>query len=188
MVMAHIRYATIGNVDYVNCHPYSKRDVSGRRWLLIHNGTIFSYDKLDKYVHLQAGETDSERILLYIIDEINQQTNLLGRGLKAQERFKVLDEIIPDMAKNNKLNLLIWDGEVLYAHTNLKGSLYYSLKEDSVFISTRPLELAGWKPLKFTTLLGFKHGHLHYTGTTHNNEYIETEENLRFLYQVFANL
>jgi glutamine amidotransferase len=188
MVMAHIRYATIGNVDYVNCHPYSKRDNTGRRWILIHNGTIFSCDKLNKYVHLQMGETDSERILLYIVDEINKKFERLGRELTTKERFEMLDALISEIAYNNKLNLIIWDGELLYAHTNMKDTLYYTSKENSVFISTRPLELTGWTSLKFTTLVAFKDGNLKYTGKTHNNEYIETEENLRFLYQAFANL
>ena len=46
---AHIRYATIGNVDYKNSHPYTGKDRSGRRWTLIHNGTIFDYPPLNKY-------------------------------------------------------------------------------------------------------------------------------------------
>ncbi|MGN1132243.1 MAG: class II glutamine amidotransferase [Ruminococcus sp.] len=188
MVMAHIRYATIGNVDYVNCHPYSKRDNSGRRWVLIHNGTIFSYDKLNKYIHLQRGETDSERILLHLVDEINAKASLVGRELSANERFKVLDNAISEMSAGNKLNLIIWDGEFMYAHTNLKKSLHYCYKDNSVCISTRPLELTGWKELPFTQLLSFKDGKPVNKGKVHNNEYIETEENLRFLYQVFSNL
>lgn len=188
MVMAHIRYATIGNVDYVNCHPYSKRDGSGRLWVLIHNGTIFNYNKLNKYIHQQKGETDSERILFHIIDEINIKSTLLGRDLKAKERFDVLNDIVCEMAVGNKLNLIIWDSEYMYAHTNLRGSLNYCLKENSICISTKPLELTGWKELPFTQLLSFRDGKFMNKGTIHSNEYIETEENIRFLYQVFSNL
>lgn len=67
-ILAHIRYATIGNVEYRNCHPYSKRDKFSRRWTLIHNGTIFDYPPLNKFLRIQRGDTDSERILLYIIE------------------------------------------------------------------------------------------------------------------------
>ena len=30
IMLAHIRYATIGNVEYKNCHPFSVRDNTGR--------------------------------------------------------------------------------------------------------------------------------------------------------------
>ena len=67
---AHIRYATIGNVEFKNCHPYSEEDNTGRRWTLIHNGTIFQYEPLNVYVKEQSGDTDSERILMHIINQI----------------------------------------------------------------------------------------------------------------------
>ena len=72
--LAHIRLATIGNVEQDNCHPFTAVDNSGRTWTLIHNGTIFESDNIGKYVFLQKGETDSERILLYIVDSINKKS------------------------------------------------------------------------------------------------------------------
>ena len=62
--LAHIRNATIGNIDYSNCHPFTYKDQQGRTWTLIHNGTIFNGKLLNKYVDIQNGDTDSERILL----------------------------------------------------------------------------------------------------------------------------
>ena len=50
LMLAHIRYATIGNVEYKNCHPFTGRDNTGRRWTLIHNGTIFDYPPLNSYI------------------------------------------------------------------------------------------------------------------------------------------
>ena len=70
--LAHIRYATIGNIDYNNCHPFIAKDQQGRTWTLIHNGTIFNGKPLNKYADFQNGDTDSERILLYLVDQINQ--------------------------------------------------------------------------------------------------------------------
>lgn len=70
--LAHIRYATVGNIDYNNCHPFIAKDQQGRTWTLIHNGTIFNGKPLNKYADFQNGETDSERILLYLVDQINQ--------------------------------------------------------------------------------------------------------------------
>ena len=87
--LAHIRLATVGNEDYDNCHPFTAVDHSGRSWTLIHNGTIFESDKLNRYVFRQKGETDSERILLYIVDQINEATAKAKRELSAEELEKV---------------------------------------------------------------------------------------------------
>lgn len=123
-VLAHIRYATIGNVEYANCHPYSIKDISGRRWTQVHNGTIFDYRPLEKFVRYQSGDTDSERILLYLVEKINRAQVLRKRPLSGEERFRLLDDIIGSMSRGNKLNLLIYDGEYMYVHTNYADSLF----------------------------------------------------------------
>lgn len=187
-VMAHIRYATIGNVDYRNCHPYTRKDATGRRWTMVHNGTIFDYGQLDKYFRLQDGDTDSERILMYIVDKINDKTRQLQRGMEAEERFLLLDEMISDMAKDNKLNLIFYDGEYTYVHTNYENSLYYLEKSGSVMFSTQPLSDEEWKAVPFTTLLAYRNGTLIFKGRNHGNAYLDNEENMRFLYQAFSNL
>lgn len=187
-VFAHIRYATVGNVDYHNCHPYTRKDKSQRRWTMVHNGTIFDYSRLDKYFKLQNGDTDSERILMYFVDKVNEKIQEQGKALSPEERFCLLEEIISDMAKGNKLNLLLYDGEYTYVHTNYKNSLYYLEKEDSVIISTQPLSREDWKPVPFTTLLVYQNGRQIFAGTSHGNEYQDNEDNLKFLYQTFSNL
>ncbi|MCH5265412.1 MAG: class II glutamine amidotransferase [Lachnospiraceae bacterium] len=187
-VFAHIRYATIGNVDYRNCHPYTRKDSTGRRWTQVHNGTIFDYGQLDSYFKLQEGDTDSERILMYLVDKINGKMEELGRKPKARECFSLLDGIISDMAKGNKLNMMLYDGEYMYIHTNYKNSLYYLEKDGSVLFSTQPLSTENWKPVPFTTLLVYCDGKLVFTGTNHGNEYIDNEENLKLIYQAFSNL
>lgn len=185
---AHIRYATIGNVEYKNCHPYTKKDRNGRNWTLVHNGTIFHYQPLDRYVRLQNGDTDSERILLYLVDLINQEERRLKRSMEAEERFRLLDAVIADMAKENKLNLLLYDGELYYVHTNYANSLYELEKENRVLFSTVPLGGEAWNPVRFTTLLAYQKGQLLFEGTNHGNEYKDSEENMRFLYRIFSDL
>lgn len=185
---AHIRYATIGNVYYKNCHPYTGKDRSGRRWTMVHNGTIFEYAPLHSYINVQQGDTDSERILLYIIDQMNENMILRKRELNEKERFQLLDSIVQEMAKGNKLNFMIYDGEIMYVHTNLANSLYRLEKEEQAFFSTRPLTEENWQPVPFTTLLAYRDGRQLFQGTNHGNEYIESEENLKFLYQIFSNL
>lgn len=71
LLIAHIRYATKGAVSIENTHPFYMSDISGREWVLAHNGTIFESEELSAFVHDQQGETDSERILLYLVERLN---------------------------------------------------------------------------------------------------------------------
>ena len=185
---AHIRYATIGNVEYRNCHPYTKKDKSGRWWTLIHNGTIFDYAPLNKYVSIQNGDTDSERILLYLVELVDQEERRLQRTLDAKERFWLLDSVIAKMAEGNKLNLMLYDGELFYVHTNYQDSLYELEKENQFLFSTSPLSQEAWQPVTFTTLLAYQNGKRVLTGTNHGKEYKDSEENMKFLYSIFSNL
>ena len=185
---AHIRYATIGNVEYRNCHPYTKKDKSGRWWTLIHNGTIFDYALLNKYVSIQNGDTDSERILLYLVELVDQEERRLQRPLDAKERFWLLDSVIAKMAEGNKLNLMLYDGELFYVHTNYQDSLYELEKENQFLFSTSPLSQEAWQPVTFTTLLAYQNGKRVLIGTNHGKEYKNSEENMKFLYSIFSNL
>lgn len=186
--LAHIRYATIGNVEYKNCHPYIKKDRSGRKWTLIHNGTIFDFPPLNKYVEIQNGDTDSERILLYLVELIDQREKELQRSMNEEERFLLLDSAIAEMAKGNKLNLIFYDGELFYVHTNYAYSLYKLDKEEQILFSTKPLSREAWYPETFTTLVAYRQGKRVFTGTDHGNEYKDNEENMKFLYSIFSGL
>ncbi|MGM9649308.1 MAG: class II glutamine amidotransferase [Butyricicoccaceae bacterium] len=187
-VLAHIRYATIGNLEYANCHPYTATDSTGRQWTLIHNGTIFDYPQLSEYISIQQGSTDSERILLYLIDCMNRKTKENGAPLDKRQRFELLDSVVCDMAAGNKLNLMIYDEELLYVHTNYAHSLYFMQQDDVVVITTQPLSRGEWLPVPFTTLLAYSDGALLYTGTEHGQEYIEQPEHLKLLYLAFAQI
>jgi glutamine amidotransferase len=126
--------------------------------------------------------------LLYLVDQVNARARELGRALEPEERFRLLDEIVSDMAKGNKLNLLLYDGEYTYVHTNYKDSLHYLKKEDGMLFSTQPLSEEEWKPVEFTTLLVVYNGKLVFSGNNHGNEYVDNEENMKFLYQAFSGL
>ena len=120
--LAHIRLATVGKMEYANSHPFILRDNLNRAWTLAHNGTIFDGTKTDAYTAAQEGSTDSERILYYLVDQVNQRQSALNRELTARERFALIDELIGGLAPNNKLNLTLYDGELLYVHSNYADS------------------------------------------------------------------
>lgn len=186
--LAHIRLATIGNVERDNCHPFTATDNRGRKWTLIHNGTIFESSKLNKYIFLQKGETDSERILLYIIDRVNEYSKRLNRPLTAEERFDILDEAVCGSSPKNKLNLLIYDGEILYVHTNFRNSLYCRRDENGITFCTQPLSKGIWGNVPFTTLLGYRNGEHIFTGNNHGNEYFFDPAAYKPLYMAYAGL
>ena len=187
-LLAHIRLATIGNMEYVNSHPFVKQDTSGRRWTLVHNGTIFDYPALSPYQYQQKGGTDSERILLYLVDQIDQKQAELGRAMDAAERFEFLGPLIADMARGNKLNLIIYDGESMYVHTNYANSLYVREDGETALFCTVPLIVGRWEPVPFTSLCVYQEGKRVFQGQPHGHEYVVNESDMQFLFSAFANL
>jgi glutamine amidotransferase len=174
-LLAHIRKATVGKVNNENCHPFTRNDKNGRQWVLIHNGTIFSGMELITYMQKQNGNTDSERILLYIIDQINLAIDEKGYPLNQEERINVIEKVINTLSHRNKLNLLIYDGENFYVHTNMKDTLYYKNDNGTIF-STTPLDDGVWNNVPMCTLQVYQEGKLIYTGKSHNNEYVLSTE------------
>lgn len=170
VVLGHIRYATIGKICNENCHPYTAKDRFNRQWTLIHNGTIYSGTQLLPYIGIQKGNTDSERILLYIINKVNLQNT----NPTSYERFHILDTIVCEISYRNKLNLIIFDGEQLYVHTNMEKTLYQKEQNGNIFFSTTPLDNFGWSPVQMNTLLVFKDSSLKYVGKSHNHTFVDT--------------
>lgn len=185
-MIAHIRLATRGSIQYENTHPFVMRDSENRPWTLAHNGTIFEGDVLDSYAGTQIGQTDSERILAFIIDKVNRAQE--KRKLSEEERFCLLDKLISEIAPENKLNLLIYDGELMYVHTNYKNSLYFCKKDDGVVISTRPLDYDDWRNVPMNTLIAYQSGKQVYSGICHQHEFFDNEEKFRMLFLDYANL
>lgn len=178
---AHIRLATMGYMDSFNCHPFSRIDNSGRTWTLIHNGTIFKYEPLNRYISKQIGETDSERILLFIIDKINEAQDEKNAPLNEEECFRLLEGIIRDLSDGNKLNIMLFNGEYMFVHANYKKSLYYLQEHDSIFMSTRPLSDENWNEFPINKVISLKNGEVYRRGRTHGYEYEITEEHFNFI-------
>ena len=180
-MMAHIRLASVGRMLWANSHPFAKHDNYGRSWTLEHNGTIFNFPALDKYIEVQEGQTDSERILLYLVDKIDERQNELQRALTEQERFAYMEEHITTLSINNKLNLLIWDGENMYVHTNYANTLYMLRQsDDTVLFSTQPLTDEDWQPVPFLRLLVFRDGKQVFEGESRSQQYFDPEENYEY--------
>ena len=173
VALAHIRFATVGAIGFENCHPFTRIDSYGREWTLIHNGTIFSGIHLIPYEEKQKGRTDSERVLLYLLDCMEQVAQEKGAPLNVRERSKVMEQVVKDLSPRNKLNLLLYDSEQLYVHTNMKDTLFHAQQGETCFFVTAPLENDfAWKCLPLNTLQTYQNGALTYTGTPHPHEFI----------------
>lgn len=175
-VFAHIRLATVGEIISPNCHPFIEADDNNRSWMLIHNGTIFDFPELDKYKERENGDTDSERILLYIIDKVNEFEKNKGGLSTIKERFNLLVDIVGDLSKNNKLNLMIYDGDLTYIHSNMRDSLFYLKNEEGFMIASTPLDDdVNWKPVELNKLFGLIDGNIIFESSEHDNEFVQTE-------------
>ena len=177
-VFAHIRLATVGEIISPNCHPFTEADDNNRSWMLIHNGTIFDYPELDAYIDQESGDTDSERILLYIIDRVNEFERRKGGLSTIKERFHLLTQIVRDLSKNNKLNLMIYDGDLTYIHSNMRDSLYYLKNDEGFLVASTPLtDDENWLPVELNKLFGLIDGKIIFESEEHENEFVLTEEN-----------
>ena len=186
--LAHIRRATIGQVEYENTHPFAGKDVSGRTWTLVHNGTIFEADKLVKYQYTQKGSSDSERVLLYIIDRVNKLLEEELNGFDVNARIELIEEIARELSEGNKLNFILSDGEYMYVHKNADGTLYTRQEDGYALFSTKPLDSGHWDEIRDNTLLVYNQGKLVHTGKQHEFTYVEDPERMRLIYLAYSGL
>jgi Predicted glutamine amidotransferase len=186
--MAHIRKATVGEVKFDNTHPFIKRDEVGRTWVLVHNGTIFESPAVDAYHSFQVGDTDSERVLLYIVDHVNKYYEREQNSFDANERIRLIDKLIHKIVPGNKLNIMLYDGDYFYVHKNEAGTLFKSEKPGSVVFSTYPLTPQGWEEVQQNTLFVYKDGELIYTGSQHEYTYVHDEEKMKLVYLDYSGL
>ena len=172
--VAHIRFATVGSIKQVNCHPFEGTDISGRLWTMAHNGTVYSAKNTYRYLDAQQGDTDSERLFMAFLEMMNDK---LAKGdLSERQRFKAVNDFITENAPRNKLNLILYDGDLMYAHKNLKNTLSYKQSGDGVFISTQPLDNGEWKPFPMAQVIAFRAGKEVYRGKPHKGIFVPTLE------------
>lgn len=155
------------------CAP-STAPISAAAWTLAHNGTILASTELERFRSEQTGSTDSERILLYLVSKIDEATAAADHALTADERFRVVDEVVRTLCVNNKVNLLVHDGEQFYAHCNFADSLHVCRDERGVFFSTHVLTRGAWTQLPLNTLVAYAPHKLTRVGRKHNGESFQT--------------
>ena len=123
-----------------------------------------------------------------MLDKLNAFIRQKGSPLDEDERFSVLEEMTTDLSPENKLNLLIYDGDILFLHNNCKDSLYIRKGDETVTVSTKPLSHEPWEHAPFTRLAAYKDGQLRRMGKSHGQEYIPDPESIKLLYLMYSHL
>ena len=104
---AHIRFSTAGRLCEENCHPFRGEDISGRDWTLIHNGILFNEELLASYDLKEAGDTDSERAMLFLLDVLDEAALRSFGVLDFSTTFSALSGAIGQISNLNRLNLIL---------------------------------------------------------------------------------
>ena len=111
-VIAHIRKATEGRVALENCHPFV-RELWGRYWVFAHNGNLKAYAPRLHGAFRPVGDTDSERAFCWLMQELAKAHASVPT---VEELSCTLRELLPQPARHGTFNLLLSNGQALWAH------------------------------------------------------------------------
>ncbi|MFO1273060.1 MAG: class II glutamine amidotransferase [Rubrivivax sp.] len=115
-VIAHIRKATQGRVALENSHPFV-RELWGRYWVCAHNGDLKGFRPRLHGAFRPVGDTDSEHAFCWIMQELAKaHAGVPG----VEELTRTLGELLPQPAAHGTFNLLLSNGQALWAHATTK--------------------------------------------------------------------
>ena len=115
-VIAHIRKATQGRVALENTHPFV-RELWGRYWVFAHNGDLKDFCPRLHGAFRPVGNTDSELALCWLMQELAKAHASVP---SVQELSCTLRELLPQPARHGSFNLLLSNGQALWAHCSTK--------------------------------------------------------------------
>ncbi len=153
IAVAHLRKASTGGVRTEDTHPFAAGG-----WLFCHNGTLFEHQRLPLHTHQPDGGTDSERLFLYLLE---QMAGDIEEGVRRTvETTRGL--------RYSSLTFLLTDGRVLVAYRDVgqpdgatlkESRRYYTLyalfRADMCIVCSEPMSFCGqsWKQLDDGELL-----------------------------------
>ena len=122
-IVAHIRKATQGRVALENTHPFV-RELWGRYWVFAHNGDLKGFEPKLHAAFRPVGDTDSERAFCWLLQELAKN----HAALPSVEALTVtLRELLPQVARHGSFNVLLSQGDALWAHASTK--LHWLVRE-----------------------------------------------------------
>jgi glutamine amidotransferase len=115
-VIAHIRKATQGRIALENTHPFV-RELWGRYWVFAHNGDLRGFRPRLHAAFRPVGDTDSEHAFCWLMQELAKS----HAGVPTvQELTFTLRELLPQPAAHGTFNLLLSNGQALWAFCSTK--------------------------------------------------------------------
>jgi predicted glutamine amidotransferase len=115
-VIAHIRKATQGRVALENTHPFV-RELWGRYWVFAHNGDLKDFRPRLHAAFRPVGDTDSERAFCWLMQEMAKAHAAVP---DVAELTLTLRELLPQPAAHGSFNLLLSNGQALWAHCSTR--------------------------------------------------------------------
>lgn len=148
-MMAHIRYATQGQVELANVHPFS-REMWGINWCLAHNGDVPMFktkgelpwigsEKKGDQAYYPVGDTDSEALFCAILNALKDKFDTLPSLPVLHATLQdLMEEIVQYAPEETILNCLITCGpHVLWVYSwpgsrpgsSVWNGLHYTVRE-----------------------------------------------------------
>jgi glutamine amidotransferase len=152
--IAHVRLATVGNVQRENTHPF----VRGR-WCFAHNGTIRDTDFLARSTSRsrldeRQGSTDSELLFAYLLSRLDDDS-LSDKPACARTDRAITEAVVAVTHRKDvgSLNFVLCDGRTLFVH-RLGRTLSVHQEPQCFFAASEPWsDEYPWNTIREHTLL-----------------------------------
>ncbi len=141
-VVAHVRRATQGEVNTLNCHPFQYG-----RWIFAHNGDVPNFDEVRPALcervapvlrRFVLGDTDSEIVFHLLLTHLQQRFPLERRGTPIEDVVDAARRTVDDIyelwaragggEQRPLLSFVLTDGELVVAHQGGKELRYSTFK------------------------------------------------------------
>ncbi len=156
LLVAHVRKRTVGEVSFVNTHPFRRGD-----WVFAHNGTIDQATALQAGIAstgvMPIGNTDSELLFAFLMARLASHPAALSSRIMTD---MVLARAVADLANMPSLGtatFVLSDGVSLYAYRH--GCPMYLLERraqgrlEAILVASEAITAEAWTAVPERTLL-----------------------------------
>ena len=93
------------------------RELWGRYWVFAHNGDLKNFQPRMHAAFRPVGDTDSERAFCWLMQELAKAHASVP---SVEELTRTLRELVPTIAGHGPFNLLLSNGQALWAHASTR--------------------------------------------------------------------
>ena len=112
-VISHIRQGNRGRVGLENTHPFT-REMWGKNITFAHNGQLTNYRHLKSDNYLPIGNTDSELLFCWILEQLKQKYPKRPRNMATA--FRYVAKLCQQIETMGVCNVLMTDGVHMLAY------------------------------------------------------------------------